>query len=235
MLYNLLLVATIVLVTQAQSAKKSSQLAAFARENEALKEANTRLIKTISSLRQESCQASFVDQDIAGADVAQQTVDGGSDPVLDAACCNLCSSNRDCTFWVRESGSSGSKMCWLKKEPGSFGRSLGRRGALKKEIHGAVEKQAAEERLVAQAAAKSEQERVDAERQAKEEKGVAEAAAEAKAAAKELKNVQSPTLLRRRSEEHNHKTRQTADFFRELSAMRADVEDMIRPAGAHHH
>ena len=52
------------------------------------------------------------DQD--GTDVSSSVVSGTSAGELDQACCGACHAESRCTFWVRESGDSGSHRCWLK-------------------------------------------------------------------------------------------------------------------------
>jgi len=75
--------------------------------------------------------ATFVNQDLVGVDVFSATVEGSSDLTLDRLCWSLCDANADCQFWVRESGTSGDKTCWLRKDAGKFSPRADRRGALK--------------------------------------------------------------------------------------------------------
>eukprot|EP00931_Biecheleriopsis_adriatica_P099746 TRINITY_DN7445_c0_g1_i5.p1 TRINITY_DN7445_c0_g1~~TRINITY_DN7445_c0_g1_i5.p1 ORF type:complete len:287 (-),score=59.12 TRINITY_DN7445_c0_g1_i5:288-1148(-) len=72
------------------------------------------------------CTSSF--SEMAGTDVALVTVSGSTDAALDEACCSQCTSNAQCQFWVRESGSSGNKKCWLKKDAGAQSTKDNRRG-----------------------------------------------------------------------------------------------------------
>ncbi len=72
------------------------------------------------------CTSSF--SEMAGTDVALATVSGSTDAALDEACCSQCTSNAQCKFWVRESGSSGNKNCWLKKDAGAQSTKDNRRG-----------------------------------------------------------------------------------------------------------
>lgn len=79
----------------------------------------------------EACKATFTGQDLAGADVTSVRIQGTSDAQLDAACCDACEGNSQCTFWVRSSGNTGPATCWLKKYPGRYFPNAGRRGGMK--------------------------------------------------------------------------------------------------------
>jgi len=73
-----------------------------------------------------ACTATFSEMD--GINVATVRVDGTSDSDLDSACCEQCSARGLCAFWVRESGSSGQKRCWLKRDAGRQTDRSDRRG-----------------------------------------------------------------------------------------------------------
>lgn len=75
-----------------------------------------------------ACSATF--QEMAGEDVADLDITGENDRDLDAKCCSACSANAKCDFWVRESETSGTAICWLKasKEGDSSLQNPGRRG-----------------------------------------------------------------------------------------------------------
>jgi hypothetical protein len=61
----------------------------------------------------DNCVPTF--SDLEGKLVAEAVIDGSSTAELDHACCAACHANRQCVFWVREDGSSGSKTCQLKR------------------------------------------------------------------------------------------------------------------------
>jgi len=75
------------------------------------------------------CNSSF--WELSGSQAALTFVCGDSDAELDAMCCAECRNNTLCEFWVRESGSSGAKQCWLRYNPGGFSKNLARRGGWK--------------------------------------------------------------------------------------------------------
>jgi len=69
--------------------------------------------------------------ELSGAQAALVFVCGDTDAQLDAMCCDECKNNTKCEFWVRESGESGVKQCWLRYNPGGFSKNLARRGGWK--------------------------------------------------------------------------------------------------------
>jgi hypothetical protein len=71
-----------------------------------------------------SCVAPQV-RDMTGADVAQTTYTGNTDAEKDASCCEHCSANDQCEYWVRATDST---RCWLKKNFVSYTASSVRRG-----------------------------------------------------------------------------------------------------------
>jgi len=76
-----------------------------------------------------NCNSSF--WELSGSQAALTFVCGDTDKELDAMCCSECKNNTMCEFWVRESGSSGVKQCWLRYNPGGFSKNLARRGGWK--------------------------------------------------------------------------------------------------------
>jgi len=75
------------------------------------------------------CNSSF--WELSGSQAALTFVCGDTDAELDAMCCDECKNNTLCEFWVRESGESGVKQCWLRYNPGGFSKNLARRGGWK--------------------------------------------------------------------------------------------------------
>jgi len=73
------------------------------------------------------CKASF--KQLGGSQAAYTFVCGSNDDELDAHCCAKCRNHTKCEYWVREAGTSGSKQCWLRYNPGGFQNHHSYRGA----------------------------------------------------------------------------------------------------------
>mmetsp|Transcript_18859 Transcript_18859/g.35159 ORF Transcript_18859/g.35159 Transcript_18859/m.35159 type:complete len:320 (-) Transcript_18859:139-1098(-) len=68
--------------------------------------------EALSTASDHACAATF--QEMSGEDVSDMDISGENEYDLDAKCCSACSANAKCDFWVRESESSGTVICWLK-------------------------------------------------------------------------------------------------------------------------
>jgi len=75
------------------------------------------------------CKSSF--DHIGGAQVGYVFACGKTAEELDAHCCAACRNNTRCEFWVRQSGDSGIKQCWLRMNPGGHSKNAGYRGGWK--------------------------------------------------------------------------------------------------------
>jgi len=84
-----------------------------------------------AATKQVSCGGATF-HDLVGTEVASTTITGDSTLGLDNTCCEACSSNAECEFWVRESGTEGVKTCWLMMQPqGTPHEMKNRRGGFK--------------------------------------------------------------------------------------------------------
>jgi len=72
------------------------------------------------------CKSAF--DHIGGSQVGYDFICGETEEQLDAHCCALCRNNTRCEFWVRQSGDSGIKQCWLRMNPGGHSKNAGYRG-----------------------------------------------------------------------------------------------------------
>merc|ERR1719422_1705126 len=73
----------------------------------------------------------FVGKDLGGTNLRHTGITGNTDAELDNACRRQCKNEVACEFWVRSTGSSGTKSCWLKRGATTFNTNAQRRGAFK--------------------------------------------------------------------------------------------------------
>mmetsp|Transcript_24632 Transcript_24632/g.45450 ORF Transcript_24632/g.45450 Transcript_24632/m.45450 type:complete len:498 (+) Transcript_24632:52-1545(+) len=89
-------------------------------------------MQPVGTANSESCSSTF--QEMSGEDVSDMDISGENEHDLDAKCCSACSANAKCDFWVRESETSGTVICWLKASKTGDGplQNANRRGGWNK-------------------------------------------------------------------------------------------------------